>query len=159
MALMAAAPERHAAFREQRRFAALEGVLESRGRLLYRRGYLEKITDWPQPERLEVDGERIVVTQGNDVPRVIEMQRAPELRILIDGIRGPLMGDAAALNRAFATTVSGRIEDWALLLVPRDAAARRVLREIRLSGRTDAIDAIIVVQGNGDEQAMTMTAR
>lgn len=159
MARMAAVPERRAAFREERRFAALDGPLLSTGVLTYRRGWLEKRTDWPQPERLEVDGDRLVLVQGNDAPRVIDMERAPELRVLVDAIRGPLLGDAAALRRAFVPALSGTLAGWTLDLVPREAAAARLLRGVRLQGRDDQIDRITLTQANGDEQAMAIAPR
>lgn len=157
MARLAAVPERRATFTETRRFAALDAPLDSNGRLLWRRGYLEKRTDWPQPERLEVDGDRVIVTPANGAPQVIDMGRAAELRVLIDAIRGPLQGDAAALRRAFIATATGAMDAWTLDLVPRDAAAARVLRAVRMTGRQDQIDRLAITQANGDEQVMTIT--
>ena len=159
MARLAAVPERRAAFTEQRRFAVLDTVLESRGQLAWRRGHLEKRTEWPQPERLEVDGDRVAITAGNEPPRVIDMAMAPELRTLIDAIRGPLQGDAPALRRAFTATAQGTGAAWTLDLVPRDPAAARFLRGVRLQGHDDQVDRLTVTQANGDEQAMTITAR
>ena len=156
LARLAAVPERRTAFREQRRFAAIDGVLESSGQLVFRRGHLEKTTTWPQAERLEVDGDRLVLTQGNDAPRVIDMASVPELRVLIDAIRGPLSGDAAALRAAFTATTSGSMAGWTLDLVPRDPAAARLLRRVRLEGHEDQPSRLSLVQANGDEQVMTI---
>lgn len=159
LARLAAIPERRATFTEQRRFAALDGTLDSSGRLLWRKGYLEKRTDWPQPERLEVDGDRVVVTAANDPPQVIDMNRAPQLRVLIDAIRGPLQGDAPALRRAFTPTAAGTLSAWTLDLAPRDPAAARFLRHVRLHGHDDQVDRLTITQANGDEQVMTITPR
>ena len=156
LARLAAVPERRAEFREQRRFGAIDGVLESSGHLVFRRGHLEKVTTWPQPERLEVDGDRLVLTQGNDPPRVIDMASVPELRVLIDAIRGPLLGDAAALRAAFTATTAGTMAGWTLDLVPRDPAAAKLLRSVRLEGHDDRPTRLSLTQANGDEQTMTM---
>ena len=142
-------PERRASFIEERRFRALDQALESRGTLSLRRGRLEKVTDWPQPERLEVEGDRVVMTLGNEPPRVIELGMAPELRVLIDAIRGPLLGDAAALRRAFDARVSGTEAGWTLTLVPREASASRLMRDAVLSGHGDQVDRLVVTQANG----------
>ena len=154
MAQMAAAPARRAAFDETRRFAALDAPLESRGWLAYRPGYLEKVTTWPVAERLEVAGDRIVVTEGNEAPRVIDLAYVPALRVLIDAIRGPLSGDAGAVRRAFWTALTGGTGGWALTLVPR--AGPGVVRSVRLEGVGDAVRRIRVAQGNGDEQVMVI---
>ena len=157
MAALATVPQRRASFREQRHFAALEGTLESTGHLEYRRDHLAKITDWPQPERLEVDGDRLVLTEGNQPPRVVDMAQAPELRVLVDAIRGPLLGDAAALARAFDATTAGTLAAWTLDLVPRDRAAARFLRRVRMEGHADSVDRLTITQTNGDDQVMTIT--
>lgn len=158
LAGLAGVPSRRAVFREQRRYGALEGVLESSGHLVLRPGYLEKATDWPVVERLQVEGERVVVTAGSEAPRVVELGVAPELRALVDAIRGPLSGDAGAVRRAFVATVSGDAGGWVLGLVPRGVGAK-VLRGVRLEGHGDWVDRLTVVQANGDEQVMTITAQ
>ena len=157
MARLASVPERRATFREERHFAAIEGALQSTGHLVYRRGHLEKVTDWPDPERLEVDGDRLVLTAGNQPPRVIDMAQVPELRILIDAVRGPLLGDGAALARAFNAATAGAWTAWRLDLTPRDPAATRFLRLVRLDGHADQVDRLAITMANGDEQVMTIT--
>ncbi len=157
MAGLAAVPERRATFQETRRFAALDQPLLSTGRLLYRRpGYLEKTTDWPQPESLIVDGARLVVTAGNEPPRVLDLGGQPELRTFVDAIRGPLAGDIAALRRAFTVTAVGSAGGWTLDLVPLEPRAARLLRRAQVSGRGSDVGAVLLVQANGDEQQMTI---
>lgn len=155
MAKLAAVPERRAAFRELRRFAALQEPLESRGHLLYRRpAYLEKITDWPQPERLVVNGPYLALTEGNEPPRVIDLRGQPELATMIDGLRGALSGNLAALQDRFRIGAAGDLAAWTLDLTPRDDRAARFLRSVRLAGRGDDITEVRVTQANGDEQWM-----
>ena len=157
MAGLAAVPERRATFQETRRFAALDQPLFSTGRLLYRRpGYFSKTTDWPQPETLVVDGGRLVLTAGNEAPRVLDLGAIPELRTLVDAIRGPLAGDLAALRRAFSVTASGVADGWTLGLVPLDPRAARLLRQAEVSGRGAEVLAVRLVQANGDEQQMAI---
>ena len=159
MARLASVPERRASFREQRRFAALDTPLDSAGTLSYRKGYLEKDTTWPQPERLVVQGDRLILTSGNEPPRVIDMAMVPELRTLVDAIRGPLLGDAAALRQAFHATTGGTMAAWTLDLTPRSPAAAKFLRGVRLQGHEDQVDRLAITQANGDEQVMTITPR
>ena len=155
MAKLAAVPERRARFQEQRRFAALSEPLVSRGHLFYRRpDYLEKITDWPEPERLVVDGPYLSITGSTDAPRVVDLRGQPELGAMIDGLRGPLAGDLAGLQERFRLAGAGSLAAWTLDLVPRDERAARLLRSLHLAGREDAITEIRLVQANGDEQSM-----
>lgn len=155
MARLAAVPERRAAFRELRRFAALQEPLQSRGHLLYRRpSYIEKITDWPEPERLVVDGSYLTLTEGNEAPRVVDLRSQPELATMIDGLRGPLSGNLAALQDRFRIAAAGNLAAWTLDLTPRDDRAARFLRSLRLAGRDDAITELLLTQANGDEQWM-----
>ena len=157
MAALASVPERRAAFQETRRFAALDQPLLSTGHLLYRRpGYLAKTTDWPQPETLVVDDARLVLTAGNEAPRVLDLGAMPELRTLVDAIRGPLAGDLPALRQAFAVTAAGNMAGWTLGLVPLDPRAARLLRLAEVSGRGVDVLAVRLVQANGDEQQMTI---
>ncbi|MBV8916034.1 MAG: outer membrane lipoprotein carrier protein LolA [Acetobacteraceae bacterium] len=155
MARLASVPERRATFREQRRLAALTEPLISQGHLLYRRpDYLEKVTDWPVPERLVIDGDRLVLTEGAEPPKVVPLGAQPELRALIEGMRGPLAGDLPALQRSFNVEGTGDLGNWTLTLTPRAPAAARFLRRIVLSGVQADIRSIRLIQANGDEQWM-----
>ena len=155
MAKLAAVPQRRAPFREQRRFAALSQPLLSSGTLFYRRPtYLEKETTWPETERLVVDGNRFVLTEGNEAPRVVDLDAQPELRTMIEGMRGPLAGDLAALQRGFTIQAGGTLTSWNLELTPRDPAAQRLLQLVRLAGQDDMVHDLWLEQANGDQQWM-----
>lgn len=157
MARLAAVPERRARFEEEKRLAALAEPLRSTGRLLYRRpDRLEKITGWPEPESLIVDGDRLVVTSGQEAPRVVDLAAHPEVRAAVDAVRGPLSGDLAALRRSFAVTASGTAASWRLLLIPTDPAAAQLLARVEVDGAGDAPRAVTVEQANGDQDRLTI---
>lgn len=155
MAKFAAVPERRAAFQETRKFAALSAPLISRGRLLYRRpDYFEKVTDWPQPERLVVDGPWLALSDSTDAPRVVDLRGQPELRAMIDGLRAPLAGDLALLREQFNLRPTGSLASWTLELTPRGDRAAHFLRSLLLTGREEWISEIRLTQANNDEQVM-----
>jgi hypothetical protein len=157
MAAMAAVPERHASFREEKHLAALTVPLHSIGRLIYRRpGHLEKLTDAPLAESLVVDGNRLTLNLANEVPRVIDLGSQPELGVLVEAMRGPLSGDLAALQRAFTVTIQGSRAAWRLDLVPADPRAARLLRTVRIGGSGAEMREVMVIQANGDEQYMSI---
>ncbi len=157
MARLAAVPERRATFREERRIAALTEPLLSTGILLYRRpGHLEKLTTWPDAESLVVEGDRVVLTEGNDPPRVIPLSADAGLRALVDAFRAPLAGDLAALTRSFRVQGNGNTAAWQLDLTPVSPAVARFLRSVRVAGGGTELRSIAVVQANGDEQDITI---
>jgi outer membrane lipoprotein-sorting protein len=156
MARLASVAERRAIFREQRRFAALTETLQSSGRLLYRRpDYLEKTTEWPVPERMVIDGSRLIITpSGNEPPQVVDLASQPELRTMMEAIRGPLAGDRDALQQSFQVQAGGTLEDWTLELTPRAPNMAKLLRVVRLAGSDSWIHDIRLVQANGDDEWM-----
>ena len=157
MARLASVPERRATFREERVLAALTVPLVSTGTLFYRRpDYLEKNTLWPQPERMTVEGSRLVIADpaSNDPPHVVPLDAQPGLRTTVDAVRAPLSGDAATLRRAFAATVGGSPAAWTLDLVPTEPAAAALIRAIHVAGQDSWIATLAIEQANGDRSTM-----
>jgi hypothetical protein len=157
MAMMGSVPERRATFHEERRFAALTQPLESTGQLIYRRpDHLEKITDAPQAERMVVDGDHLSLTVGGGPTHTTDLAAQPELRTLVEAMRGPLAGDTAALERAFKVAVRGSKLAWRLDLTPIDPRAAKLLTEVRISGSGSNMQEVLLVQANGDTQYMSI---
>jgi hypothetical protein len=155
MARMAAVPERHEAFREERRLAALNFPLVMTGTLHYRRpAHLEKLTETPQPESLVVEGDRVELTPGNEPTQILDLARAPELRALVDAVRAPLSGDLAALRRSFAVRATGTPDAWVLEMQPLEPRAARFLRAVRLAGSGTNVRETLLLQANGDVHHM-----
>ena len=155
MARLAAVPERRARFKEEKRLAVLSEPLRTTGHLLYRRpDRLERITDGPDPESVVVDGDQLVLTTGQEPPRVVDLSAQPELRALVDAVRGPLSGDLGALRRSFAVTASGTPADWRLLLRPTDPGVARLLAHVEVTGDGDTPREVIIQQANGDEDRL-----
>lgn len=157
MARLAQAPERRASFVEEKTLAALDTSLRSEGRLDYRKpDHLEKVTTAPRYESLVVDGGRLVVDSGTDAPRVVELDGQPEIRTLIDTIRGALSGDLALLRRSYDVSGTGTASDWHIVLHPRDPAVARLVREVRLAGGSD-LRSIASTAPDGDTDTLTVT--
>ena len=157
MGRLARATERKASFVEEKTLASLRTPLRAEGRLDYRKpDHLEKVTTAPQYESLVVDGDRLVVESGTDAPRVVELGGQPEIRSLVDTIRGALSGDLALLRRSYDVTGTGTLDDWRIVLHPRDPAVGRLVREVRLAGGAD-LRSIASVAPNGDTDSLTVT--
>ena len=158
MARLAQAPERRATFEEEKRLAALDQPLRSTGTLLYRRPrHLEKRTTYPVPESLVVDGDRLVLTAGQEPPRVVDLGGQPEIRALVDTVRGVLAGDLDTLRRLYDIRAEGTPSAWRLALTPTDPRAARFLRVVRVAGASDQVRGIEVVEAGGDTQLLRIT--
>ena len=157
MARLAQAPQRQASFTEDKTLAALNTPLHAEGRLEYRKpDHLEKVTTAPQRESLVVDGDRLVIDTGAQAPRVVELGSQPEIRTLVDTIRGALSGNLALLRRSYTVSASGTQADWRIVLRPSDPSVARLVQEVRLAGGAD-LRTIQSVAPNGDTDTLTVT--
>jgi hypothetical protein len=157
MQMLARVPESHASFEEVRVLAMLTRPLRATGRLSYRRpAHLEKITLEPQADHLVVDGDRLTMTQGDQPPRVIDLDADPVVRALVEAIRGTLSGDLAALRRSYAVTMEGTVSNWRLTLVPTDPRVARLIASTTIEGVATAVRLVQTMQANGDVTRMTL---
>ena len=152
---LAAVHERRARFTEERRFAALNAPLYSSGTLLWRSpSFLEKRTESPELEVLQIDGARVEVVTPNRPPLLIDLNLQPQLALLVQAMRAPLAGDAAALESQFEIMLSGGAGGWRLRLVPRSRRARDVVSWLEIDGVLAEPRQISIHLPGGDQQIM-----
>jgi hypothetical protein len=157
MARLAAAPARRARFVEDKTFPQLTTPLRSDGMLAFRKpDHLEKDTTAPTPEKLVVDGGRLIIDQPGQPPRVVELGSEPAIRTLVDTIRAALSGDLATLRRSYDVTGSGTAADWQMVLHPRDPALAKLVREVQLAGGTD-LRRVETITSDGATDTLTIT--
>jgi hypothetical protein len=148
---------RRAGFTEEKRLAALTQSLKSSGMLVYRRpDYLEKRTLTPTPETLIINGSQLSLAIPGQQPRHVDLDSQPALRGMVDALRAPLAGDLFTLTHQFAVRTEGNAALWRMTLLPKQAEAARFVRQIALDGASGDITRIDILQGNGDEQIMTI---
>lgn len=159
MTRLSSVAEREVAFREEKTFAALDQPLVSTGRLLYRRpDHLEKRTLEPTREDLVVDGDRLTISTADQPERTLNLSDQPELRALIDTIRGTLAGDLALLRRSYTVAGESGPEGWRLVLTPTDRRLARFVERVEIRGTDDRPAVIDIAQANGDRQRITVLA-
>jgi outer membrane lipoprotein-sorting protein len=157
MQALASVPARRAQFVEVKSIAALSQPINTTGTLVYRRpSYLAKIAAPPHAEQLVVDGQRLWLTEGDQPSHVIDLDSRPQLRALVDAIRGTLSGDLALLQRSYHVAMTGKLAAWHLTLTPSDPAVASLLRFIVIDGTGATPHMIRTVQANGDESRMTI---
>ncbi len=145
-------------FTERKYLAMLTAPLESSGVLIYKApGHLEKHTLLPRDERMVLDQGIIVLeSRSRHVRRTFMATQYPGVGVFVESMRATLAGDLNTLNHYYQATLEGRAGKWRLQLVPNDAAAREMVREIRIEGSGSRITGIEITEPNGDRTVMTV---
>jgi hypothetical protein len=157
MQSLAARGDASATFVEEQHLRALDRPLRSRGELRYEApGTLIRRTIEPREETLRYEN-GVLSTQRGNRRVTLDVQRHPQALPFVESLRATLAGDRAALERLFETSLAGERDHWNLRLVPREAAAKRMVREIRVEGRNDEVTGFVLERDNGDRTVATMT--
>lgn len=152
--------ESRAAFREEKDLAALAEPLVSRGTLLYAApSRLERHTAEPAEESIVVEGDRLTWSRpAEGMRRTLRLEQAPELRGLVEAVRGTLAGDVVALRRYYSVGLEGAEDAWRLTLVPVDAGVKALLKVVRVDGSGTDLRRVETVEADGDVTTMTIEA-
>lgn len=110
----------------------------------------------PYRESTQVEGDGVTVTRDGRAPRHFELERAPELKVLMSGFSALLGGDADALVSLYTITLVDNAPNWTLTLVPRDARLSKHLREFVIDGAAADPRCFSLLQGNGDSSVMLL---
>lgn len=158
MAALAGVRTSAASFVEAKELAALDAPLVSRGTLRWTApSRLERRTTEPVQEILTVEGDRLTFEKPSErLRRTLSLDRAPELRGLIEAVRATLAGDLRSLRRYYSVGLEGTTDAWRLTLVPTDRATRDVLEVVRIDGADAAITQVETVEASGDVTRMTI---
>jgi outer membrane lipoprotein-sorting protein len=147
-----------ARFVERKDIAILSAPVESSGTLVYTApDRLEKHTLAPRAESLVLERDRLTLeSRALGQRRTFALRDHPEIGAFVESIRATLAGDLAALKRHYEVGLEGPESAWRLTLKPTDAGMRRVVSEIRVEGKRDAIVSIEISETNGDRSLMTI---
>jgi len=155
---LAAVRESRAAFSETRSIPELDGVLPSRGTLSWRApDQVEKHTTEPVEERLTVAGDTLTL-ERRGARQVLSLDTAPEVRALVEAIRGTLAGDLPRLSSFYDVRFSEAGSGWRLALYPRSARLAAAVQAIIITGRGAQI-AMVETQERGGITSMSIEAR
>ncbi|MGH8277049.1 MAG: LolA-related protein, partial [Steroidobacteraceae bacterium] len=88
--------------------------------------------------------------------RTLELAAYPQVAPLIESIRATLAGDRTTLERIFSVRFDGDLAHWTLILAPRDAAAARTVRQVRIAGERAALQSVEIVQPDGDRSLLSL---
>lgn len=146
-----------ATFVERKYLKVLNAPLESSGTLIYTAPYrLEKHTLDPKPESMVVD-QNVLTFEMRGRKRVLQIQDYPVLWAFVESIRGTLKGDLSALQQFYRVKLDGDREEWELQLQPIEKKMAALIQTIAIRGSKDRLNAIEIVEADGDRSVMTVT--
>jgi len=146
-------------FVERKHLAILNAPLEFSGTLVYvAPSRLEKHTLAPWPESLVLEREELTIeSKERNQRRMLVLLDYPVIRAFVESIRSTLAGDLPTLTRFYRVGLDGSEPRWRLTLKPSEPGMREVVSEIRISGERSSINAIEIIETNGDRSVMTIT--
>lgn len=154
MGLLAERRSGEARFTEQREVATLSAPLVSSGTLSFEApDRFVRRTLQPRAETMAVQGNTLTLTRGGKT-RQFTLDAAPEMVAIVEAVRGTLTGNAESLQKHFRAQVSGRPEQWSLLLLPLEARLAHQVREIRLEGQRADLRGVTIEMHDGDRSVM-----
>ncbi|MBI4808315.1 MAG: outer membrane lipoprotein carrier protein LolA [Nitrosomonadales bacterium] len=146
-------------FVERKHLAVLDVPLASSGTLSFRApGHLEKRTLEPRDESLVLDqGVLTIENRTRNIKRTLVVQQYPAVWAFVESIRSTLAGDLPMLERFYKVELKGNAAKWRLKLLPLEQRTRGMVKEIVISGRSDRVTVIEMLEANGDRATMTVT--
>ncbi|MEZ5651644.1 MAG: LolA-related protein [Burkholderiaceae bacterium] len=145
-------------YREERTSPLLASPIISHGVLVNQAsGRLIKQVIQPYYSRLEIDGDRLSISDGMREQR-LSLDRHPALRGFVAAFRATLSGDADSLREHFHIELEGDDPAWRMTLVPRDESLRELLDRVVLTGQGSRIDSIGTEQPGGERSVMRIDA-
>lgn len=158
MEQFSAVENRRADYVEKQYLAMLEIPLESHGTLTFHApDILEKIsTDGGNSYRIE--GEQLQ-TQLNGEQHQISLNNYPALAAFVASFRATLAGDQQILQHYYHATLSGELNDWTLLLEPKQAEMATIIRSITMHGSKNRVRLIETVERSGDSSQLQLSER
>jgi hypothetical protein len=138
-------------FSEAKHVALLAKPLRSSGTIVFDRGRgLARITSAPKPSRAVLTARSLRLTteqRTEDIP----LDKMRDLKAFALIFPSLLRGDRAELERSFELGLYGDVKaSWAVSLVPRAEALRKLVRQVVIVGRGDALVAFQVSEASGD---------
>ena len=148
---LARSPPVSTRFVEYRFSHVLKKPLRTSGTMEYRAdGVLARKVEAPFREITEVQGSTVRITRGDKPTRTLSLDRAPQMRLLLDSFRALLDGRLTPLERDFQVILAEQGDEWRLTLIPRDPGLARHLGSIDVYGAGDRPRCIEAVEGDGD---------
>ncbi len=137
-------------FREYRFSRVLKRPASASGMLEYRAdGVLVRDVELPYRERTLVSGEGVILQREGRAERRFPLERAPQLRVLLEGFRALLDGRLSTLRNDFTVRLDEAGRGWTITLTPLDATLARRLTALRIDGTGDQPTCLEIAMPDG----------
>ncbi len=144
-----------ARFTERKTIQALSAPLLVSGTLRYvAPDYVRKTTLTPVPETFVLDHGQITMTGPDQKRTQMAESGNPMIGGLVEGVRATLAGDLPALEQFYTVQLTGKTQNWQIILRPKDKNAAHFLTWMIIQGEGQKITAIDTQNGNGDHAEM-----
>lgn len=158
MSMLTGNAHRPVGFVERRYLHFLTRPLESSGWLSFTPPQrVEQATLIPKKETIIADGNTLWIHHAGNSATRVDLRNRPEIRSLVDGIRGTLSGNLAMLQKHYTVTLRGNPQHWRLSLIPIQGDTAHVISDIQISGAEGNVSAINFRFPNGDRSEMMIT--
>jgi hypothetical protein len=137
-------------FTESRESKWLGTPVLSSGSMSASPAMLEKRVEQPRRETWRILKDRMSVTDDTGVTKEFLFDEVPAVAALANAMRNAVAGDVAALRTDFRLHVDGDERLWTVELKPRRADVSRYLSQIELQGSRGRLQAIVVLETQGD---------
>jgi hypothetical protein len=137
-------------FTESRESKWLGTPVLSSGSMSASPAMLEKRVEQPRRETWRILKDRMSVTDDSGVTKEFLFDEVPAVAALANAMRNAVAGDVAALRTDFELHVDGDERLWTVELKPRRADVSRYLSQIELQGSRGRLQAIVVLETQGD---------
>lgn len=112
---------------------------------------LERRLVQPREETARIAEGRVTQRRAGKGERSFSLERAPQLKVLVDSFVALLGGDAGRLRKAFAIARRGDAGGtWTLILTPRDLDVARTVASIRIDGEGAEARCMWMQEADGD---------
>jgi hypothetical protein len=140
------------AFAEARFMQMLDRPLVVSGELAWLGGdTLERHVTRPHEETARIAGGKVSQQREGKGERSFSLERAPQLKVLVDSFVALLGGDAGRLRKAFAIARRGDAAGaLSLSLTPRDLDVARTVASIRIDGEGQEARCMWMQEADGD---------
>lgn len=119
---------------------------------------LDRHVTRPYREDTGIRGESVKVSREGEPVRSFALKRAPELQGLLQVFTALLTGDQAQAEKDFTIAATGDETAWRLILTPRDARARKHVKQVEIDGREGTPRCFTVVNSNEGASVMLLGA-
>lgn len=111
---------------------------------------LQRRVDTPRKETSTIaDGEVTLEREGKS-PRTFSLQRAPQLKVLLDSFVALLGGDASRLGDAFVVDLVRHDTQWTITMTPSDAKIAKQIGRIIVDGAGNEPRCMRMEENDGD---------